>query len=324
MKRGLFQEIIPEEFINSSTRNWNISLLKSLDIWGEFAYSDGKLSNYKRTIKRHIVNYIYPNDDFDRYPIYFISIRPKTRFNKFVKFLSADRKYFTLTFFEGLIPHFKKFNVEDIANFLDIDCKNGVSLQVESKYVVCSNGAEKKLVSIYDLLHAFGYHFKLKNKILYVGYSENPENRPFEGFHGGLTQILYGVFNRNMNDIFINYQQFHVNSFISSQKGIYFQASNTMLNEVDVKTETKIIESTLIKYYLEKKRKNFNKEIGYLKNRIGGELADLNIHEITMVLNYYQSNSMFRYKAPRMKNKDIPEFSIKNVDGKILLTPAST
>ena len=212
MKRGLFQEIIPGEFINSSTRNWNISLLKSLDIWGEFAYSDGKLSNYKRTIKRHIVNYIYPNDDFDRYPIYFISIRPKTRFNKFVKFLSADRKYFTLTFFEGLIPHFKKFNVEDIENFLDIDCKNGVTLQVESKYVVCSNGAEKKVVSIYDLLHAFGYHFKLKNKILYVGYSENPENRPFEGFHGGLTQILYGVFNRNMNDIFINYQQSYKSS----------------------------------------------------------------------------------------------------------------
>ena len=212
MKRGLFQEIIPEEFINSSTRNWNISLLKSLDIWGKVAYSDGKLSNYKRTIKRHIVNYIYPNDDFDSYPIYFISIRPKTRFNKFVKFLSADRKYFTLTFFEGLIPHFKKFNVEDITNFLDIDCKNGVTLQVESKYVVCSNGAEKKVVSIYDLLHAFGYHFKLKNKILYVGYSENPENRPFEGFHGGLTQILYGVFNRNMNDIFINYQQSYKSS----------------------------------------------------------------------------------------------------------------
>lgn len=48
MKRGLFQEIIPDEFINASPRNWNISLLKSLDIWGELAYSDSLLSNYKR------------------------------------------------------------------------------------------------------------------------------------------------------------------------------------------------------------------------------------------------------------------------------------
>lgn len=324
MKRGLFQGIIPKEFINSSTRKWNISLLKSLDIWGELAYSDSLLSNYKSNIKKHIINHIYPNNDFDRYPIYFISIRPKTRFIKYVKFQSTDRKYFTLTFFEGLIPRIKKFNVEEIANFLDINCKNGVTLWVESKYVVCSNGSKTKVVSIYDLLYRFGYYFKLKNKIVYVGYSENPADRPFKGAHEGLTQILYRVFNRNTNDIFINYQQFHVNSLISSHKGIYFQASNTMINEVDAKTETKIIESTLIKYYLEGKRKNFNKEIGYLRNRIDGELAELNINEITAVLNYNQSNSMFRYKDPRIKNKDIPEFSIKNVDGEIFLTTAST
>ena len=139
MKRGLLQGIIPEEFINASPRNWNILLLKSLDIWGELAYSDSLLSNYKSSVKKHIINYIFPNDDFDRYPIYFISIRPKTRFNKYVKFQSTDRKYFTLTFFEGLIPGFKKFNVEEVANFLDIDCKNGVTIYVEPKYLVCSN-----------------------------------------------------------------------------------------------------------------------------------------------------------------------------------------
>ena len=31
-----------------------------------------------------------------------------------------------------------------------------MTLQVESKYVVCSNGAEEKVVSIYDLLHEAG------------------------------------------------------------------------------------------------------------------------------------------------------------------------
>ena len=323
MKRGLLQGIIPEEFINASPRNWNILLLKSLDIWGELAYSDSLLSNYKSSVKKHIINYIFPNDDFDRYPIYFISIRPKTRFNKYVKFQSTDRKYFTLTFFEGLIPGFKKFNVEEVANFLDIDCKNGVTIYVEPKYLVCSNESKARVVSIYDLLYRFGYSFKLKNKILYVGYSENPAERPFKGAHEGLTQILYGIFNRKKDDIFIDYQQFHVNSLVSSQKGIYFQTSNTMINEVDIKTESKIIESTLIKYYLEGKRKNFNKEMGYLKNRIDEDLAKLNIHEINVVLNYSQSDSMFRYKDFRIKNKDIPEFSIKNANGEILLTPTS-
>lgn len=65
-----------------------------------------------------------------------------------------------------------------------------MTLQVESKYVVCSNGAEKKVVLIYDLLHAFGYHFKLKNKILYVGYSENPRSKSLISLNIHRTKIF--------------------------------------------------------------------------------------------------------------------------------------
>ena len=155
MKRGLFQGIIPEELINSSKRNWNISLFKSLDIWGELAYSDSPLSDYKSSVKKYIINYIFPNGDFDRYPIYFISIRPKTRFNKYIKFRSTDRKYFTLTFFEGLIPGFKKFNVEKVANFLDIDCKNGVDIHVKPKYLVCSNESKIRMSRVFDIFANF-------------------------------------------------------------------------------------------------------------------------------------------------------------------------
>ena len=64
MKRGLFQEIIPEEFINSSTRNWNISLLKSLDIWGEFAYSDYCTSHIQNLLIEYLSNCNHKNKIF--------------------------------------------------------------------------------------------------------------------------------------------------------------------------------------------------------------------------------------------------------------------
>lgn len=324
MKRGLFEGIIPEELIKATGRNWNVLLLKSLDIWGELAFSESLLSGNKSSIKKQIIEYIYPNDDFDRFPIYYISIRPKTRFIKHFKFRSSDKKKITLTFLEGIIPRFIKFNVEEISKFLGIDYTHGVTICVESKYIICTNGSKTQTVSIYDLLFKFGYKYKYKNKIMYVGYSENPEDRPFKGAHEGLTQMLYQTYNRKIHDIFINYQQFHVNSLLSSESGISIQGSNTMLNEVDIKTEAKIIESILIKYYLEEKRKNYKKEIGYLKNRIDIELAELNIQEIDTILNYYQSNSMFLYQDPQSKKIKIPKFNIKNEQGKILLTTAST
>jgi hypothetical protein len=325
MKRGILEGIIPDEIIKSDNRNWNIILIKSLDIWCEFAFSENIFSEYRDKIKEQIIKSIYPEDDFDRFPIYYISTRPKTRFLKTLKFMRSNRRHIYLPFIEGIIPSVLSLEVEHLARIVGIDCSLGIKIFVDPKYLICFNSTELKVISIYDLLYRAGYKFKFKNSIQYIGYTENPDKRPFSGTHAGLTQILYDFYDKKKEDAFINYQQFHVTSFfVKREFGIVIQGSNTMLNEIDIKTESKIIEASLIRYYIEDRRKNYRREMKYLKNRLSEELSKLNIKSINYTIDYDFSKSMFKYKDFRVSKSGITYFNIADSDNGILLTTSSS
>jgi hypothetical protein len=239
--------------------------------------------------------------------------------------MRSNRRHIYLPFIEGIIPSVLSLEIEHLVQIVGIDCSLGIKIFLDSKYLICFNSTELKVISIYDLLYRTGYKFKFKNTIQYIGYTENPDKRPFSGTHAGLTQILYGSYDRKIEDAFINYQQSHVTSFfIKSDFGIVIQGSNTILNEVDIKTESKIIEASLIKYYIEGRRKNYTSEMKYPKNRLSEELSELNIKSIDYTIDYDFSESMFKYKDVRVSKSGIAYFNIAESDNGILLTTSSS
>ena len=320
MRRGLFENIIPDCF-NKKSRNWNITLLRSFDVWCELSFSEDVLKYYRSMIREQINNVTFPKDDFERFPIYYISKRKKVRICKHIKYMSNNNIYLLIC--EGVRLKIIKIEISELAKVLQLDNSMGIVINVQYKYISCMDKNRKEMrMYVYDLLYHFGYKFKSENEILYVGYTQNPEDRPFKGTHEGLTQILYNYYDKRKEDIFISYQQFHVNSLVTNGL-ITIQSSNTMTNEIDIVTESKIIESSLIKYYLEGKRYNYIREENYLLNRLKDDLFDRKITSLIFLLDYKKSNSMFYYKDGRTRSK-IVNFEIKQSNDKILLTTTST
>jgi len=302
MVRGLLKNIIPEEIIKLQKRSWNITLLKSLDIWLEFVFRTEEFNKYKKECKRKILEKLFPKDDFHRFPIYYISIRPRTRFIKHIKCMSKDRKSIRILLIEGFRPSVFSICIEELSSMMGFDNSSSIVIYVQDKYIICNDGKKQMTISVYDLLYLSGYKFKYDNEIFYIGCTKNPDSRPFSAAHAGLAEVLYNEYNRKRHDIFINYQQFHINSIINNKAGLIFQVSNTMLNEINIEKEVKIVESCLIKYYLENKTGNYKREMAYLKNRLDYDLSNRNISSIIFLINYEDSMSMFKYKHNKSKN----------------------
>ncbi len=295
--RGLFKDIFKNSQI-TTTRELKITLLKSLDIWVFTALSNeiNDNTNIKSSIQKQINDFCFPQDDFKRLPVYYISIRPKVRIIKCKKMNYCDNSSMSFTITEGTKKYKIKTKIQSIANFLNVDVKEITEVLFQDKYIFCKyKNDHGMIITVYDLLNLSEFRLQEKNEIYYIGYTKNPSKRPFDGNHSGLNTVLYNYYDKREHDIFISYQQFHVNSLIEVPNMV-FQASNTMLDEIAITTEAKIIESSLIERYIPNLRKNYLSESGYLKNVFIQELNDAKIETLNFLLDYSISGSLFRYR----------------------------
>lgn len=137
-------------------------------------------------------------------------------------------------------------------------------------------------MGVHDFLKIFGINLGISNKVEYIGLTVNPEKRPFNLSHSGLSRVLLGNNNKKkFRDYFICYNLFEVSISSEQKLGFDFFIGNSWLNEIDIATEADIIEKSLILYfgsgYQDKTKTN---DYSSLKNNLKQILEAANINDI--------------------------------------------
>ncbi|MCP4181134.1 MAG: hypothetical protein GY756_25495 [bacterium] len=311
MERGIVGNIFTD-YTKMGDRELNVTLLRSLDIWLDIADSEefNQIGDFKSYLEKQILQYCYREDEFQRYPIYFISTRPKTRIIKTKKQNFGLDTELVFKIKEKAYTKKLKVSIQTLADFLKVKPKEITDVFFFENGVICKyQNKNGSVISVYDLLHLISYKFKYSNKIFYIGHTKNPDKRPLNGNHAGLNSILRKDFNKNDDDLFINYNQFHVNS-LSNYGGLMVHASNTILNEINIKTEAELIEFSLIEFYIPGKRKNYKSELGALKNFFVNDLKKKQISKLLFNIDYSGAGAMFRYSNQKKEKQDKINFEV--------------
>jgi hypothetical protein len=103
------------------------------------------------------------------------------------------------------------------------------SIETTSQNIILHVKNKKPIMfSIYDFIDSFEIDLGNSSKIVYVGETDFPTNRPFDKPHLGMMKAIYNYKNVG-NDIFIYYNVFHI-KFQDISNSIVSSVENTAKN----------------------------------------------------------------------------------------------
>jgi len=273
MSRGFFASIIDNEAYKNSEKNWSIELSNSWMYWYDLLANPND-TGYPFDTKKLIVEYLTNlkkkvEQSLEKRFVYFICSRPKIRFNTKKK---PTYNPFTKRYkFHLLVGKKGRKKTARIAFFnIKTEKFEKNKFEITEKYITITDSeGDKTTSSIHDFLSNAEVNFELPTKVEYVGYTKNPDSRPTNGAHSGLSDVLHNVSNEE-SDILIFFNLFKVSTYASSQnQALNFLISNPMTNEINVDLEGQIIEKSFILYFdSDKQNKNKDNEKNELKNNL--------------------------------------------------------
>jgi len=141
---------------------------------------------------------------------------------------------------------------------------------VSEKYIIITDEhGERFTSSIHDFLADIRFPLGLDSRVEYVGITKNPEIRPTDGKHSGLTATLHRLADE-CRDTLIYFNLFKVFS-MSGDGSILFNVSvaNAMNDHIDVEIEADILEKCFIFYFdAAGQDKNRKHELSELRNNL--------------------------------------------------------
>ncbi len=270
MTRGSYEDLINNEHYQNTWKDWLIEVQGSKIFWFDLLINSHEQVNTRKliidelaTLKKEV------ETSLEKRFIYFICSRKKIRFNQ-----NKKPKY---SFIDGstkiqlLIGKDKKtYNIK----FWFASSETGKVIKpkvdLDERFITIHDFEDNQHVfSVHDFLQAFNINLNLSSDVHYVGYTKNPEIRPTNGSHAGLTETLCNI-STDDNDILIYFNIFKVIALTDEMtRGITMVVPNAMTDEIDVDTEGKIIEKCFIEYFnASSQNKNRNKEHDELRNNI--------------------------------------------------------
>lgn len=315
MNRGIFSSMVDNnEVYNDSNKEWIVELSQSTIFW----YDLIKNPNEKFNTKSFIVEYMSSlkelvEKELEKRFIYFIFSRKKVRFN-----INKKPKY---TFFsnelvlEVLVGRDKKR--KKIKCFFPNKIKPKVEI-TEKFITLIFNKYTKQTLSVHDFLLSTNINIGESSEVHYVGYTKNPNERPLNGNHSGLNDILYSVSNEE-NDIFICFNLFKViSNALNVDTNINFVFANSMIDEIDVNIEGLIIEKCFILYFNAlNQSKNKENELGELKNNLQ-KLVDKNkINSIQFNYEFEEDNEYWSFYSTKVDSSKRHTFTVNLKDNSV-------
>jgi hypothetical protein len=295
LNRGSFGSLLNLDPYQEATKDWYVHLDYVHIFWYDLIVNSPDKFDSKKIIFSFLKNLkLTVEENLEKRFIYFICSRKRVRF-------STKRK----PKYSVLLEKFKIYieigkEREESHIFLPLfDREITSEIKITEKFIIFKKSDGSTITcSIHDLLLNFNISVGFDTQIHYVGYTKNPDSRPINGSHSGLSDVLYNVSNED-NDIFICFNLFKViSNSTSSSYNFQFVIANSMIDEVKADLEGRIIEKCLILYFdANNQMKNKEKEKIELKNNLIKLSLENSIHSIHFLYELEQENEYYRFSS---------------------------
>jgi len=228
--RGDFDFFTDKKSYTNSEKDWIVELIHSNCYWYDlivnppkFAATNKYIINSLKALKKEI------ESQLEKRFIYFIASRKKIRFS-----IKKQPKY---SFFDNSLIIWLEIGKNKKLKRKKVKIYSPVTGTVIKPEILISDRFITLLFDkdhshtypVHDFLRRHEINLSIATEIHYVGITETPEKRPFNGSHAGLSSMLATVSNEE-NDCFIFVNLFKVLVMAKNkQLGINFCLSNAMI-----------------------------------------------------------------------------------------------
>jgi len=320
--RGIYSSLLSQDGYANSEKDWFIELIQSNIYWYDLLVNEHKLFDTRKLIKDELLQHKkIVEENLEKRFIYFISSRTKVRFDKKKQ---PKTTLFTKKLKVYLLIGKNQKRISVTVPLLRKDNKPITALVDEKFITIDSSETDKISMSVHDFLVNFNIDLGIYSKVQYVGYTKNPETRPTNGAHTGLSNILHNVPN-DEDDIFISFNIFKVTTkAVDTQSNIDFIISNSMTDEVGVDLEGLIIEKCFILYFdsnnqvLNKKNERMQLTNNLIKLKKGN-----NINSIQILYEMEAPNEYFTLSSDVVPPKIQHLFTVEEMNNEITIQNGS-
>lgn len=250
LNRGIFDVFSGDRVYKDSTKEWFVELQQTQMFWYELLVNGHKEFDTRKHIFEQLKLLKEKVEScLEKRFIYFICSRKKIRFCTQTPPVSTPFiGYMKIRVLVGREKAAQEFVVPALYD----EYQNLILPEVDTtgRFIVFTHpSGHKTSFSVHDYLLEFGVKLGYSTKVEYVGITKNPDTRPLNGVHGGLTDVLYNVSNDD-NDILIYFNLFKVISNATGNKyNISYNIANSIIDEVKVDQEGEVIEKSFRFYF---------------------------------------------------------------------------
>lgn len=319
MNRGIFGSIIDNETYTDSKKDWYVELSRADIYWYDLVVNPpAELDTRKiivdqlKSLKKSV------EESLEKRFIYFICSRVKVRFDilKKHKYGLLDGKFY----FHLLVGREKK---RMAVNTVFRDAKTGSvirpKIEISEKFISITDKYGNSItMTVHDFLMASNIDVGYPTLVQYVGYTKNPDIRPTNGVHGGLSEVIYKLSNEE-NDIFIIFNLFKVIvNAVNSSRMMNFIIPNSMTDEIKTDLEGQILEKCLIFYFdSSNQTKNKKKEKLELIGNLNKIATNNKINSIQFHYEVDGDSEYWRLGSSNVEPNHRHLFSIEMINGKM-------
>lgn len=297
MNRGFLSSIVNTKAYMEAEKEWAVELQLHHRYWydlvvnphqaGEGFDSRKLIVDYLKRLKSEVEAVL------EKRFVYFICSRERVRFN-----LQKKPSYNLFTRVTKLHVLIGKNQEKKVIScrFFDEQRRRYYkpNIEVSEKYITTKNAkGDAYIQSIHDFLDNPNISMSLESRVEYVGYTKNPQSRPTNGSHTGLSDMLHRLVD-NGRDSFIYFNLFKIITKASNQSlMLNFAMANSMTDEIGVELEGKILEECFI-FYFDAASQNRNKtnELSEFKKNLQRLSKDRKIERIHI---HYQFEEQTEY-----------------------------
>lgn len=316
--RGIFSSILTSDIYKYSAKRWNVELDQSQLYWYDL------LSNPPENIETHrfIVDELRRKKEvmeacLEKRFVYFICSRPKVRVDeKWRPSIFNRAKYLIVPLLVGGRKVQISLSVPNGSERPKLMCW-------DYRFVSLHFVKQKKIVTrpVHDFLIDVSANLGFDTQVHYVGYTKNPETRPTNGAHTGLSDVLSRVCPKD-RDVFLIFNTFKVYcETLDEHAPIHFALANSMTDEIDAETEGNILEKSFIFYFDSPEQwRNKVKERGELKNKLALIGTENKIESVK--ISYEVDNASEYWHLGSGKRDSLPahSFTVRLADGNVELS----
>lgn len=328
MYRGIFSYLSSNDMYNSSEKEWIVELDRYHRYWYDLIVNPSEVAEYFDT-RQLIVDYLKKikkevEAHLEKRFIYFICSRERVRFNinkkpSYNPFTKKVKIYILVG------EHKKKSSVKCV--FVDSHTKRPCmpEIKITDKYITMKDSMGRlETYSVHDFLEGADIRLGLDSRVEYVGCTKNPHTRPTNGSHTGLSDVLHQIAEEK-RDSFIYFNIFKVMSYaINTKTNLTFTIANSMVNEIDVELEGKILEKCFIFYFDSKNQaRNKVKEHKELETNLINISNKNKINAIHVNYEFSKKNEYAIFSSSRVPADIRHVFTVRNDAGGVTIENGS-